>query len=47
LSERIELSKIKITKKILKGSESSRVYEIQVTGQLPSARNIIMLRGKK
>jgi hypothetical protein len=47
LSDKIELSKIKKAKQALKSSESSRVYEIQVVGQPPSERNIIMLRGKK
>jgi hypothetical protein len=47
LSDRIELSKIKRENTLLKSSESSKVYIIEVIGQLATEKNIIMLGGKK
>jgi hypothetical protein len=47
LSEKIELSKIRRQKQEHKASDDSKVYDIEVIGQLPPETNIIILGGKK
>lgn len=47
MSDKIELSKLKKTKKVQKADDSGKVYSIQVIGTIPAELNVVILREKK